>query len=95
LVLQDGTGYIVADYRQPLRIFEFLFGWIKAEKLIGRRGVAWGWYRRSPRPYFELREMVLEDGEKVTSYSYPVAQFFVYAGMLVGAVLLALQLMLL
>jgi heat shock protein HtpX len=92
LVLQDDTGYIVADYRQPLRIFEFLFGWIKAEKLIGQRGVAWGWYRRSPRPYFELREMVLESGEKVTSFSYPVTQFFVYAGMVVGAVLLALQL---
>jgi heat shock protein HtpX len=91
LVLQDESGFIVLDYRQPLRIFEFLFGWIKAEKLIGQRGKAMGWYRRSPNPYLELRYLQLENGEKVTSYNYPVAQFFVYAGIALGAVLVALQ----
>lgn len=91
LVLQDAEGFIVLDYRQPLRLLEFLFGWTKAEKLIGRRGRAVGWYRRMPRPYFELRRLTLEDGETVTSYSYPVTQFFVYAGMVLGAVLLVLQ----
>ncbi len=84
LVMQDSTGFIVADYRQPIRLFEFLFGWIKAEKLIGQRGKAMGWYRRSPRPYFELRKLVLEDGQTVTSYLYPFVQFFIYAGMVLG-----------
>ncbi|HEY4722501.1 MAG TPA: zinc metalloprotease HtpX, partial [Anaerolineae bacterium] len=37
LVLQDQTGYITVDYRQPLGILEFLFGWLKADKLVGRR----------------------------------------------------------
>jgi heat shock protein HtpX len=92
LVLRDDGGFIVLDYRQPLRFFEFLFGWIKAESLIGQEGQAMGWYRRSPRPYFEMRRLVLRNGETVTSYSYPVAQFLVYAGMIVGLVLLALQL---
>lgn len=87
-VLQDHTGYMVVDYRQPLRIWEFFFGWLKAEKLIGREGTAVGWYRRPPRPYFEMRKMSLKDGQTVMSYLYPITQFFVYAGMIVGALLL-------
>ena len=91
LVLQDESGFIVVDYRQPLRILDFIFGWVKAEKLIGQRGKAMGWYRRSPNPRLEMRKMMLESGETVISYSYPVAQFFVYAGVILGVVLLALQ----
>jgi heat shock protein HtpX len=90
LVLQDDTGFIVLDYRQPIRIFEFLFGWLKAESLIGQRGKAMGWYRRAPKPYFEMRRLALESGENVTSYVYPVTQFFVYAGIVIGIFLIAL-----
>ena len=46
----------------PLRLLEFLFGWTRAEKLIGQRGEAAGSYRRSPRPYFEMRRPKLESG---------------------------------
>ncbi|HEY71284.1 MAG TPA: M48 family metalloprotease [Anaerolineae bacterium] len=87
LVLQDETGFIILDYRQPIRIFEFLFGWIKAEKLIGKRGEAVGWYRRAPRPYFEMRELRLDNHETVVSYLYPFSQFFLYAGLVLGLVL--------
>jgi Zn-dependent protease with chaperone function len=92
LVLQDETGFIVADYRQPLGIFQFLFGWLKAQELVGKHGKAMGWYRRSPRPYLELRKLVLDDGQTVNSYLYPVSQFFVYAGMVLGAVVIVLAL---
>jgi hypothetical protein len=87
LVLQDETGFIILDYRQPIRIFEFLFGWVKAGKLIGKSGVAAGWYRRAPRPYFEMRELRLEGDMLVKSYLYPVSQFFVYAGLVLGILL--------
>lgn len=87
LVLQDETGFIILDYRQPIRIFEFLFGWMKAEKLIGMRGEAIGWYRRAPRPYFEMLELRLENGEVVKSYFYPFTQFFIYAGLVLGVIL--------
>lgn len=87
LVLRDNTGFIIVDYRQPIRFFEFLFGWLKAEELIGRRGKVMGWYRRAPRPYLEMRELVLDDGKKVTSYLYPVQQFFVYCGLALGLLL--------
>lgn len=91
LVLQDNTGYITIDYRQPLGILDILFGWLKADKLVGRRGTAFGWYRRALRPYFEMRWLVMEDGEKIASYTYPLTQFFVYAGMLAGVILLAVE----
>jgi heat shock protein HtpX len=84
LVMQDDTGFIILDYRQPIRLFEILFGWIKAEKLVGLQGEAVGWYRRAPRPYFEMRQLRLENGEAIKSYFYPFTQFFIYAGLLLG-----------
>jgi heat shock protein HtpX len=91
LVLQDDSGFIVVDYRQPFRFLEFLFGWVKAGQLVGQRGKVMGWYRRSPSPYLEMRRLVLENGETVTSYVYPLGQFLIYAGMVLGALLLASQ----
>ena len=92
LVLQDDTGFIILDYRQPLRILEFLFGWTRAEKLIGQRGETAGWYRRSPRPYFEMRRLKLESGETVTSYFYPFTQSLLYLVLLVGVLLIVYDL---
>lgn len=94
LVLQDSTGFIVLDYRQPWRLFEFLFGWLRAEKYVGQSGSARGWFRRVPQPVFELRELVLDDGKKVTPWAYPLAQFFVYALMALGVLLVVGQLVL-
>lgn len=84
LVLQDGTGFITLDYRQPIGLLDLLFAVFKADKLIGKTCRALGWYRRAPRPYFEVRHIVFDDGEKVNTYWYPFSQFFVYAAMLVG-----------
>jgi heat shock protein HtpX len=94
LVLRDNTGFIIVDYRQPIRFFEFLFGWLKAEELIGRRGKVMGWYRRAPRPYLEMRKLELDNGKTVTSYLYPVQQFFVYCGLALGIILIPMSLVL-
>lgn len=88
LVLQDASGFIVLDYRQPWRLFEFLFGMLRADKFVGQNGVARGWFRRVPQPVFELRELVLEDGRKATSWVYPLTQFVVYAVMVMGVLAL-------
>jgi heat shock protein HtpX len=93
LVMQDDTGFIILDYRQPLRILEFLFGWVKAEKLIGQSGTAVGWYRRSPRPYFEMRKLTLENGTSVTSYFYPFTQALVYLTLAIGLALVGYDLL--
>lgn len=70
LVLQDDNGFITMLYRQPLSFLEFLFGWLKAEKLVGRNAKVHGWYRRGPSPYFEIKEAVFDDGTVVKCYYY-------------------------
>lgn len=57
LVLQDGTGFIFMDYRQPLAVFNWIFALRSAGKLIGQEVRVHGWYRRAPVPFFELRSL--------------------------------------
>lgn len=59
IVMRDETGYIFLDYRQPLRIIEFLFGLMRAGRFVGEEVVATGWYRRAPVPYVELKSVRL------------------------------------
>lgn len=56
-VLQDDSGIIFLDYRQPLRIWEFLFAIFRRESLQNEEVTLTGWYRRSPVPYIELRTL--------------------------------------
>ena len=91
LVLQDQSGYIVLDYRQPLRLWENLFGLLQTDRLIGATGQARGWFRRAPRPFFELRELVLEDGRVVRTYVYPLGELANYAVLALGVLTLIAQ----
>jgi heat shock protein HtpX len=84
LVLQDQSGYILLDYRQPARLWETLFGLLRTDSLIGVSGEARGWFRRTPRPIFELRELVLEDGQVIRTYLYPLGQVVNYAVFALG-----------
>ena len=59
-VLQDETGIIFLDYRQPLRIWEFFFGLMRAQDLQDAEVEIKGWYRRSPMPYIELKTLRTE-----------------------------------
>jgi heat shock protein HtpX len=69
LVLQDETGFIFLDYRQPLRIIEFLFGIFRTPGIIGKEVVIEGWYRRAPTPYVEMNNI---------SYNKTVHRCYVY-----------------
>ena len=91
LVLQDQSGYIVLDYRQPARLWETLFGLLRVDSLIGVRGAARGWFRRTPRPIFELRELELEDGQVVKTYVYPLGELVNYAVLALGMLALLAQ----
>jgi heat shock protein HtpX len=66
-VIRDRTGIIFLDYRQPLRIWEFLFGLIRRASLHDADVVAQGWYRRAPMPYIELRSLT-SDGNTRNCY---------------------------
>ena len=54
-VMQDDTGIMFLDYRQPFGFLEWIFGLLKAGEYIGRDVEVTGWYRRSPVPYVEIK----------------------------------------
>jgi heat shock protein HtpX len=56
-VLQDDTGIMFLDYRQPLGIWNFLFGLLRAKRYQGEEVKITGWYRRAPVPYIEIKSM--------------------------------------
>ncbi|MEW6607519.1 MAG: M48 family metalloprotease [bacterium] len=58
-VMQDSTGIIFLDYRQPLGIWEFLFGLLRSSQLQDQEVTLTGWYRRSPVPYVELKNFTI------------------------------------
>lgn len=69
-VLRDDTGIIFLDYRQPLGIWEFLFGLLRAKQFINEDVVISGWYRRSPIPYIELKTLKDSQGRSMQCYVY-------------------------
>ncbi|MHC4942047.1 MAG: hypothetical protein ACYTG7_03420, partial [Planctomycetota bacterium] len=75
-------------YRQPLRIWDFLFGLLRRSRLDNEKAVVTGWYRRSPMPYIEMK--TLEAGgttRKCYTYHFKI-------GLSVVAVLAGMILML-
>ncbi|MHB0999244.1 MAG: zinc metalloprotease HtpX [Armatimonadota bacterium] len=93
LVLQDENGFITMIYRQPLYFLEFLFGWLKVDKLIDRNAVVYGWYRRGPSPYFEIKEAVFDDGTVVKCYYYHYLMAVPALLTVVGALILLINLL--
>ena len=81
--MRDGTGILFLDYRQPLRIWEWLFGLFRAGEFAGKTVEAVGWFRRSPVPYLELKSITV-DGVTRNSYArhfkYGWAVFLIAAG---------------
>jgi hypothetical protein len=81
-VIRDDTGIMFLDYRQPLRIFELLFGIMRRAHLDGQEVVATGWYRRAPMPYVELKS--LEGGGK-TRRCYAMHAKIVFSALVAAA----------
>jgi len=71
-VLQDDTGIIFLDYRQPLGIWEFFFGLLRAKNYIDEDVEIVGWYRRAPVPFVELKTLRDSKGKLLRCYVYPV-----------------------
>jgi hypothetical protein len=83
LVLEDPSGIVALDYRQPIPFADSLFGFFRAKQFIGDHVVASGWYRRTPDPVIELRQLHTDDGRRVRPFLW-IARF-VCAGALVVA----------
>lgn len=91
-VLQDETGIIFLDYKQPLRIWEFLFGLMRSQELQGAEVQLKGWYRRSPVPYIELKTL-RSAGKSRECYVYMIKTITAYL-MLIGGLAATILLLL-
>ena len=93
LVLQDDSGIVALDYRQPIPFANALFGFRKAKNFVGEDVTVHGWYRRTPEPVIELRDLRTADGRKVRPYlwlaRFVAAGAIVVAGLAVTAAQLA------
>jgi heat shock protein HtpX len=83
-VMRDDTGIIFLDFRQPLAIWEWLFGLLKAGGYQGREVVVEGWYRRAPVPYIELRSIEM-DGDVTRSWVPLMNKLVAIAVIAIGA----------
>ncbi len=89
-VVQDPTGILFLDYRQPLAIWEFLFGLLKAGRWQGEEVVATGWFRRAPVPYLELRSIAPASNPADSTSCWVKTMKWVTAGLVVaGGIALA------
>jgi Zn-dependent protease with chaperone function len=79
-VMQDDTGIIFLDYRQPLGIWEFLFGLLRGARIQDQDVTLTGWYRRSPVPYVELKNFTVGTTTR-TCYVYHIK--LVFAGFII------------
>ena len=61
-VIQDETGIVLLDYEQPLFLINKIFALFKSPEYFDKVVTARGYYRRSPVPYIQLKEIVI-DGE--------------------------------
>ena len=67
-VVQDETGIVMLDYEQPLFLINKIFALFKSPEYFDKIVTARGYYRRSPVPYIQLKELVI-DGEVKKCYS--------------------------
>ena len=67
-VVQDETGIVLLDYEQPLFLINKIFALFKSPEYFDKVVTARGYYRRSPVPYIQLKELVI-DGEVKKCYS--------------------------
>jgi Zn-dependent protease with chaperone function/Zn-finger nucleic acid-binding protein len=88
-VLQDNTGVIFLDHRQPLRIWEFFFGLLRRKEYDDADAVVTGWYRRAPVPYVEIN--TLQTGtQTLRAWVYPLQLFACWIAVIVGAAIAVL-----
>ena len=85
-MMQDETGIIFLDYHQPLAVWEFFFGLLKAADYINQDVEITGWYRRAPVPYIEIKKLKAADKE-TTCVVYNTKLIFSTALILVGFVM--------
>ena len=80
-VLKDKTGIMYLNH-EPFGL-NILFALFRYDKFKGQKVTVTGWYRRSPAPYLEVRNIQTEKGIKSTAYTYNYKLAFCAIGILV------------
>lgn len=91
IMLDDGTGIILVNYKQPFRFLELFFGIFEVDDLLETEARITGWYRRGNRPYFVCKE-IIANGRIHISFNYILTKILAYALLAGGMVLYALRL---
>ncbi|MFN2606660.1 MAG: M48 family metalloprotease [Acidimicrobiales bacterium] len=93
LVVQDASGFVPLLYTQPLPFAGAWFGLARVKAFLGQDVVARGWYRRTPGPVVELREVEAADGRRAKTWEwlarYVASALVLVAGLAVCLVSLA------
>ena len=87
LTLEDPTGIVLIDHRQPLNLWEFLWGLFSAHRTLGGSAVIEGWFRRGPVPYVEAKRMMIDGRVRRSHFRwllYVAATVAVAAGALIA-----------
>lgn len=72
-VIKDDTGIMFLDYNQPIKIVNKIFALFKSKEYFDKTIKVKGWYRRSPVPYVEIKEMEI-DGKIKKCHTYTWAK---------------------
>ena len=88
-VIKDNTGIMFLDYNQPLKTVNKIFAIFKSKEYFDKTIKVKGWYRRSPVPYVEIKEMEI-DGKIKKCYTYTWAKISRIILLIVFALLICL-----
>ncbi|HVT78645.1 MAG TPA: hypothetical protein VHD87_16515, partial [Acidimicrobiales bacterium] len=88
LVLQDTSGFVTLYYRQPLPFARAWFGLFRAKAWLGQEVTARGWYRRTPGPLVELREVRSKAGMRARAWEWAARYAAAFVCIAVGLVVL-------
>ena len=86
--MQDETGIIFLDYRQPIPLWDFFFGLLRRARYQNKEAEVVGWYRRAPVPYIELKSIKAKGEGERKCFTYTAK--YIWAGILaiIGLVLM-------
>lgn len=73
VVVQDDSGFVPVLYQQPWPFARSFFGLLRVPDLLEQDVIVRGWYRRTPAPVLELRELVPAEGTRVRGFMWVMA----------------------
>jgi Zn-dependent protease with chaperone function len=88
LVLQDDSGFVTLLYRQPIPFARAWFGLFQAKKWMGEEVTARGWYRRTPGPLVELRDVRADNGGRARAWEWVARYAGAIALLAIGLIVL-------